>query len=107
MTKTPAQLGKQIQETPLPLEVLMTAITFAALAAAQKRTPVRTGLLRRSETTRIEAKGMRGFLGTNTIYAPFVHARVPFFQQGIQDATPQIMQLLQHAGDDYLKQFGD
>lgn len=82
---------------------LMTKITLVALARSQPHTPVRFGHLRRSETTRVEQGGDRGFLGSNLIYAPFVHKRVPFFELGIQDSQAQIAGLLQSAGDEYLK----
>lgn len=86
-------------------ETTMQKVVLVALAASQKRTPVKSGTLRRSETTRVEAGGMRGFVGTNVRYAPFVHdgtrymAARPFFEQGIGDAQPQIAHILQDAGD--------
>lgn len=82
---------------------LMTKITLTALGRSLPHTPVRTGTLRRSETTRVERGGERGFLGSNVIYAPFVHRNVPFFEMGIDDSQAQIGQLLQQAGDDLLK----
>lgn len=88
-------------------EQLMTKATLAAQAASQKRTPVKTGTLRRSETTRVESGGLRGYVGTNIKYAPFVHdgtkhmrAR-PFFAEGIRDARPVIERLMQDAGEDW------
>lgn len=76
----------------------MQRITLIALANSQRRTPVRTGNLRRSETTRVEAGGLRGFIGTNVVYGPFVHRRVPFFQQGIDDSRSAIEGELQKLG---------
>jgi len=81
---------------------LMTKITLVALARSMPHTPVRTGTLRRSETTRVERGGDRGFLGSNLVYAPFVHARVPFFRMGIDDSQTTIAQLLQDAGGAFL-----
>lgn len=111
--KTPEQLGAQISSTPFDTEALMQSIVLTALAASQKRVPVKTGHLRRSLTTRVEPKGMRSYVGTNVRYAPFVHngtkymtAR-PFFAEGISDARPTIAKLLADAGDEYLAQFGD
>ena len=83
-------------------EQLMGKVVIVALAASQRRTPVKTGRLRRSETTRVTDRGLRGYLGTNVIYAPFVHARTPFFAQGIGDATPTIAGLLQATGDAFV-----
>jgi len=113
MATTPEQLGKAMQDTPFDVEALMSAITLAALGFSQKRTPVKEGTLRRSETTRVEAKGLRGFLGTNIKYGPFVHNGTkhmqsrPFFAEGIQDAQPTTLKLLADAGNEYLAQFGD
>ena len=90
-------------------EDLMTKITLVALRYAQLRTPVKTGTLRRSETTAVDSGGLRGFVGTNIIYAPFVHdgtrfmAARPFFAEGIADARPDVARLLQQAGDAYFK----
>lgn len=80
---------------------LMQKVVLLALRHSQELTPVRTGTLRRSETTRIEDGGARGFLGSNIEYAPFVHARVPFFEEGIEEARPGIEQLLQEVGDQF------
>ena len=38
----------------------------------------------------MEAGGLRGYVGSNVVYAPFVHKRVPFFAEGIAAAAPQI-----------------
>jgi len=85
------------------LEPLMQKATLMALRASQPLTPVDTGTLRRSETTRVETGGLRGWIGSNIVYAPFVHARTPFFAQGIKDATPDIQRLLTEAGDLYFQ----
>jgi hypothetical protein len=84
-------------------EELMQKVLYVVLRHAQLRTPVRTGTLRRSETTRMEAQGARGYVGTNINYAPFVHAKQPFFEEGIEDSRGEIEGLLQKAGDAYLK----
>jgi hypothetical protein len=80
---------------------LMQKVVLTALRHSQPLTPIRTGTLRRSETTRVEDGGARGFLGSNVNYAAFVHDRVPFFGQGIEDARSEIEQLLQEAGDSF------
>ena len=108
---TPDELAARFQANPLTViyEDLMTKVVHIALRHSMQRTPVKRGTLRRSETTRVEAGGKRGFVGTNVIYAPFVHygtkfmeAR-PFFDWGIQDSRAEIDQALQKAGDDYFK----
>ena len=102
-----AQLAAQLKATEFKVEATMQTILHAALANSKIRTPVKTGLLRRSETTRIERGGMRGFLGTNVQYAPFVHngtrfmAARPFFTQGIEDSRAVINRALQELGDSY------
>lgn len=83
-------------------ERLTQKVVLTALRHSQPLTPVRSGTLRRSETTRVEDGGARGFLGSNIKYAAFVHERVPFFVQGIEDAMPEIDRLLQEAGDQFL-----
>lgn len=101
---TPDELAARLKAHPFAdvREPLMQRITLLALRSAQPLTPVRTGHLRRSETTRVEPGGLRGWVGSNVVYAPFVHARVPFFQMGIDAARPEIAKALQDVGDDYM-----
>ena len=101
---TPDELAARLKAHPFAdvREPLMTKITLLSLRHSQPLTPVRKGLLRRSETTRVERGGLRGWLGSNIVYAPFVHARVPFFAMGIDAARPEIQQALADAGDAYL-----
>lgn len=79
---------------------LIGRVLLVVLANAQKRTPWRTGTLRRSETTRVE--GLRGFVGTNVVYAPFAHARVPFFELAITDSRAAVAKVLEQEGGGYL-----
>lgn len=101
---SPDELAARLKAHPFAdvREPLMTKITLLALRKSMPLTPVRTGTLRRSETTRVERGGLRGWLGSNIVYAPFVHARVPFFSQGIEEAQPDIQQLLEDNGDAYM-----
>jgi hypothetical protein len=109
MAMTPEQLAANMRAHPFAeqREQIMTKVTLAALRASQLRTPVRTGTLRRSETTAVDPGGLRGYVGTNIVYAPFVHegtrymAARPFFAEGIADALPDIQRILGQAGDDY------
>lgn len=100
MALTPEQAAARLspQAFQALIEPTMHRITLIALANSQRRTPVRTGTLRRSETTRVEAGGLRGFVGTNVVYGPFVHKRVPFFAQGIDDSQGAIEGELQKLG---------
>lgn len=102
---TPADLAAKLAAHPFKdvRENLMQKLTFLALHHAQPLTPWRTGNLRRSETTRVEPGGLRGWVGTNVVYAPFVHRRVPFFEQAVTDMRPEAERILQKAGDEYLK----
>lgn len=101
---TPEEFASALDARPFSAvrEELMTKVLFIVLRHSQKRTPVKSGTLRRSETTRLEEQGARGFLGTNVVYAPFVHNRVPFFEQGIEDSRGEIASLLTKIGEGYM-----
>jgi hypothetical protein len=107
---SPADIAANARSHPFAdgLEPLMHKITLLALRESQRLTPVATGLLRRSETTRVEVGGLRGWVGSNVVYAPFVHygtrfmSGTPFFEQGIAAAGPDIEKLLAESGDDYM-----
>lgn len=106
---SPADIAQRMAAHPFAdvREALMQKITLLALRESQTLTPVATGLLRRSETTRVESGGLRGYVGSNVVYAPFVHegtkfmAGRPFFAEGIAAAAPDIQQLAGAAGDAY------
>ena len=102
---TPAELAARLKAHPFAdvREPLMQKITLAALARALPLTPVRTGTLRRSETNRVETGGLKGWIGSNVVYAPFVLANVPFLQMGIEQSAPERSRLMQAAGDEYLR----
>jgi hypothetical protein len=108
---TPEDLTRRMRAHPFAatLEPLMQKATLLALRASQPLTPVDTGTLRRSETTRVETGGLRGWIGSNVVYAPFVHEGArgtfsrPFFSEGIEAATPDIQRLLTEAGDLYFQ----
>ena len=108
MALTPEQAAARLspQAFQALIEPTMQRITLIALANSQRRTPVRTGTLRRSETTRVESGGLRGFVGTNVVYGPFVHARVPFFAQGIDDSQSAIESELQKLGLEWAAKVG-
>jgi HK97 gp10 family phage protein len=97
---TPAQIAAKLSPARLALKMTeaMQKAVLIAEAGSKKRTPVKTGNLRRSETSRVQGSGMRvqGIVGTNVIYGPFVHngtrrmkAR-PFFEQGLSDNRARI-----------------
>jgi HK97 gp10 family phage protein len=109
---TPAQAAAKLSPARLALtmtEAMHKAVLIAE-AGSKKRTPVKRGTLRRSETSRVEGAGMkvRGIVGTNIIYGPFVHngtrrmrAR-PFFEWGLADSQARIVKVFQDAGQDFL-----
>lgn len=106
---TPEQLAARLKSHPFASlrEPLMSRIVLTLLRHAQKRTPVKYGTLRRSETTFVEKGGLKGGIGTNVVYAPFVHngtrfmAARPFFQEAITDGRSDVQKLMGQAGDEY------
>lgn len=102
---TPADIAAKLKAHPFAAEreAVMTKITLLLLGNAQKQTPVKTGTLRRSEVTHVDAGGLRGLVGTNLVYAPFAHARVPFFQLAIDEGRSQVNKLMADAGEKYFK----
>lgn len=102
--KKAGRLADELRKPAMQAEraPLMQRVTFAVLAEAQPLTPVRTGTLRRSEATRVEAEGQRGYVYSRVLYAPYVHARVPFFDRGLERARPKIDRLMEQAGLDYM-----
>lgn len=88
----------------------MQKAVLIAEGGSKKRTPVKTGTLRRSETSRVEGSGLkvRGIVGTNIVYGPFVHngtrrmpAR-PFFEWGLQDSRDRIVAVFEQAAGQFL-----
>lgn len=51
----------------------MTRVTIAGVGIVQREVPVKRGTLRRAITSRVEAGGDRGVIGTNLRYARPVH----------------------------------
>jgi len=88
-------------------QIAMQRAVLLAEAASKKRTPVKTGTLRRSETSRVEQDGLIGRIGTNLNYAPLIHARVPFFALGIDDARAKIIDAFAQAGERFFAQVED
>lgn len=97
-----------------PLRRFFTAATLAAQAAAQMKTPVATGTLRRSETTAVDPAPLPlwGQVGTNVPYGVYVHEGTrrmpprPFFRDGIAAAMPKITALLDQAGAEIAARWG-
>ncbi|HEU4328066.1 MAG TPA: hypothetical protein VFS21_33325 [Roseiflexaceae bacterium] len=85
----------------LDLVRLMSRIVLTVEGGSKRETPVRTGHLRRSETSRVERAGERGVIGTNVKYAPFVHRRVPFFRLGLATSRATIDDMLAETGQQF------
>lgn len=89
---------------------LIKRVLMQVEAAAKKRTPVRTGNLRRSITNKVET-AQRGRVGTNVKYAPYVHEGTrytkgrPFLRQGLEDSRGAIEQLLERYGQSLVDNF--
>lgn len=109
---TPAAAAAKLSPALLnaKLTQAMQKAVLIAEGGSKKRTPVKTGNLRRSETSRVQGSGMRvrGIVGTNVTYARFVHngtrrmkAR-PFFDQGLADSRDRIVKVFQEAGQEFL-----
>lgn len=81
---------------------LLQRVVLLVEANVKRRTPVRTGNLRRSITSRVEASGDRGTVGTNVKYARFVHNKRPFLEQGVDDSRAQIDRMLADMGQQFL-----
>lgn len=101
----PAQFESNMHKAAKELinpESLLTDIGLIVQGTAMQHTPVRTGTLRRSLTTRLADKGV--YVGTAVEYAPYVHfgtrymeAR-PFIQQGIDDNRSRIETMVAEFG---------
>lgn len=98
---TPEEAANLLDPARLDTYRLMSRITLTVQRNSQRVTPVRTGNLRRSETTRVERAGERGVVGTNVRYARAVHRRRPFFTQGLEASRDTIADLLQEAGVEF------
>src|SRR5678815_2763786 len=99
---TPDELAHALKAHPFSdvAEDLMRAVTLIGLSKTLPFTPVDTGLLRTSETTRVEPGGLRGYVETDTYYAPY--QKVEFFQLGADASVAEVEALLEHIGVQYL-----
>lgn len=100
---TPDELAAAIKAHPFAevAEDLMRAVTLIALSKSLPFTPVLTGLLRTSETTRIEPGGMRGFVETDVFYSVF--QKVDFFVLGAEASVHDAEDLMQKIGIKYFE----
>lgn len=100
----PEELAHRLTTEKLDKQRLMSRIVITVEGQTKRRTPVRTGNLRRSITHRVERAGERGVVGTNISYAVFVHEGTrfmeaqPFLEEGLAASRATIDQLLEEAG---------
>lgn len=78
------------------------SIVMVVEAEVKKVTPVRTGNLRRSITGVVRSVN-EGIVGTNVIYAPFVHARNPYLIVGYENAAHKIDAILVGLGGSFFE----
>lgn len=69
-TRVAGQLSRLVQNTK---REAMSRVVLQGEALMKRETPVKTGTLRRSITSKVEQGGNRGVIGTNLTYARAVH----------------------------------
>jgi hypothetical protein len=99
MSTTPETFGAGLPDAVGTIaELAMRRIVLTVEGAVKRRTPVRTGTLRRSITSAVRDAGMVGIVGTAIIYARPVNRRAQYFQKGLEDSRPQVEAILREAG---------
>lgn len=77
----------------------MSRIVFTAERGIKLAAPVQSGRLRRSVHGQVRS-ATEGVVGTNVIYARYVHRQNPFMVRGADDVQAEIDQILAEAGPD-------
>lgn len=96
---TPDEFATKLGDAyPAWVEETLGVVTLIAERNVKKRTPVVSGTLRRSITSRVEAAAERGIVGTNLIYARPVNRRRQFMEQGLDDSQGDIERALADQG---------
>lgn len=110
MAQDVGAFGDKLAKARLDKAQLLSRIALTVQGNSERVTPVKTGTLKRSETTRVDASAGRAFIGTNVEYAKFVHDGTrymkgrPFFTEGMEASRDTIDQLLEAAGMEFLSQ---
>ena len=110
MAQSVESFGDKLSKAQLDKTALMQRIVLTVQGNSERVTPVKTGTLKRSITTRVEGNGDRGFIGSNINYARFVHdgtSRMtgrPFFEDGMAASRDTIGELMQDAGMKFFQQ---
>ena len=79
----------------------LSQIAAVVEANSKRVTPVRTGNLRRSIHGEVQGVS-RAVVGTNVIYAPVVHRRRPFLDQGLQMSLGDVDGVLARLGQRFV-----
>lgn len=104
---TPEQIAAGLRAAADDLgndRALMQRIVLVVERTAKQRTPVDTGTLRRSVTSRV-LTAQKGVVGTNVSYARYVHEGTrymrgrPFLRQGLEASRSTIQRYLEQYGD--------
>ncbi|NJL55128.1 HK97 gp10 family phage protein [bacterium] len=66
-------------------------------------TPIDLGTLQRSIAHSVEETRLRGVVGTNVSYAPYVQKRTKFLTKGVRNSLPTVDELLQENGFSFLR----
>lgn len=88
----PGDLARQLDPASLQQDAAtgLQRMVFIAEGGIKRRTPVRSGRLRRSVTGRVVETAKRGMVGTNLIYALPVHRKNPYMELGLADVDGQL-----------------
>jgi hypothetical protein len=96
---TPEQASEALGGLDVPgsLAETLERITFTAEGGIKRRTPVRSGALRRSVNGQVRS-AVESVVGTNLIYARPVHRGNPFIERGLDDVEAEIDRILAEGG---------
>lgn len=84
--------GEQAKDT----RPFMQTLAYIAIGPVKRRARVRTGAMRNSVHDRVDVTS--AVVGTNIRYAPFVNAKYPFIEPGLEEALPKIEQAAKEFG---------
>lgn len=114
MSLTPEQAVAALQQAAKAVQdghELIQRVVLTVEAQAKRVTPVDTGTLRRSITSRTLTR-TQGVVGTNVSYGRYVHEGTrrmpgrPFLRQGLEASASQIDRILKQHGERVLGKVG-
>lgn len=104
MAITLQEATRRFKNTKVEKRTFLTEVGFIVEGNMKRRTRVRTGTLRRSETSRLSDSGNAVRIGTNVHYAPYVNygtrymAGDHFAERSLEDSRPHIDRRLLEEG---------